>query len=179
MNKVTRTAVLMALVFIITALLSTAAIAKPPEWSKKPPDGGSTVYVYADDPGWSKSGTWMVEDYSPDPGGDKLLVANDAGATATYTTTSKAKFIEVYAATYWLCGDVEVYVDGALVATVDLNSETTSFGVLIYSGKFSGDPNLPHTVEIRALGTGGPGADTPFGDLSWLHFVNVQYLKLW
>ena len=30
----------------------------------------------------------MVEDYSPDPGGDKLLVANDAGATATYTTVS-------------------------------------------------------------------------------------------
>ena len=45
MNKVTRTAVLMALVFIITALLSTAAIAKPPEWS---PDMVEITFVNSD-----------------------------------------------------------------------------------------------------------------------------------
>jgi hypothetical protein len=180
MKRVTQVIFMLALVLVLALSMASTAFAKPK-------DGGvavaavDTLYVYADNPGWQKTGSWTVEDYTSS-GGTKLLVANDAGATAKYTFggSDKTKTVEVYASTYWTSGYVEILLDGTLVATVNLNSDTTTYGTLIYKGKFGGNPWSSHTVEIRATGTGGPGTvyfdGIPY-DLSYLHFVNVQYLK--
>jgi hypothetical protein len=180
MKGLTRIAVLLVLVLVLAFCMATTAVAKPKD-AGVGVAAADTLFVYADDAGWQKTGTWVVEDYTSYEGA-KLLVANDAGATAKYTFggSSKAKTVEVYASTYWTSGYVEILLDGTLVTTVNLNSDTTTWGKLIYEGKFGGNPWSAHTVEIRAKGTGGPGIvdfDGISYDLSYLHFVNVQYLK--
>jgi hypothetical protein len=190
MKGIKRIAVLTALILILVAAMTTTALAKP-----KPPDapgggGGADITVQANDTGWVTTGTWQLENYTAD-GGSYILVANDAGASATYTFAKalkvKSQKIDVYASKYWLSGDVQVRIDGTLVATVSLNKvggvamapfSTPLFGQLIYSGNFS-SANSDHTVTITATGTGGPGIVNIGGtnyDLSGLHFVNVQYI---
>lgn len=186
MKRVIRGTVLLCMVFLLIAAMASITLAKPVKPAAAAPT--ATTYVYADDPGWVKTGSWAVEDYAFE-GGPKLLVANDAGAGATYTFDGKYKNYEVYASKYWTCGNVEVWVDGAKVATVDLrlDADAATYDNLIASGKFPGNPHNPHTVMIKALGTGGPGIITytdEYGtpqsiDLSWVHFVNVQYVKVY
>ena len=135
-------------------------------------------YILAGDSGWQKVGTWKVEKYTqlPEPytGPADLLVANDAGATATYTIPAGYTRLEVASSKYWTSGIVEVYLDSSVpVATVNLNSETTTWGQVIYTNEGL-DPGVAHTLTIRAMGSGGPG-----GDLWFLHFVNVQWLRYW
>jgi len=135
-------------------------------------------YILAGDSGWQKVGTWKVEKYTqlPEPykGPVDLLVANDAGATATYTIPAGYARLEVASSKYWTSGIVEVYLDSSVpVATVNLNSETTTWGQVIYTNEGL-DPGVAHTLTIRAMGSGGPG-----GDLWFLHFVNVQWLRYW
>ena len=169
MKGMLRAAVLITLVLVLAAIMAGAAVAKPVK-----PAGATTLctsYIYADDPGWVKTGTWAVEDCTAE-GGAKLLVANDAGATATYTFNGKYKDVKICASTYWSCGNMEIWIDGCYKKTVNLNGDPAAYGVLVYQGKFPGNPHDTHTVALKALGTGGPG-----GDLSFLHFVNVQYVE--
>lgn len=134
--------------------------------------------VCADDPGWSKEGgTWVVEDYAC-VGGPKLLVTNDTGATASYTFVGKRCF-RVVSARGWNMGRMDILVDGRRVATVDLNSEETQFGVVVYEGVFHRGPFHygTHVLTLRCSGEGGPGVVEINGetyDLSWMHFVDVQ-----
>jgi hypothetical protein len=170
MKGIARIAILVVLVLVLTAAMATTALAKPR--SNKPGIGPQSVHtVYADDAGWVKTGTWVVEDYTGlEPGGTKILVANDAGASVTYTFGNDVKnqTIDVYCSTYWLCGSMDVSFEGKPAKAYSLTSSTTAFGVLIVSGKFSG--NGPYTITLTATGTGGPTAYP-----AW-HFVNVQYI---
>ncbi len=144
-------------------------------------------YILADDPGWVKapSGAWVIERYTqlppPNTGPADLLVANDAGATATYAIPAGYTRLQLASSRYWTSGVAEVYLDGALVATVDLYSEETSWGDVIYTD-LAVNPDVAHTLALRATGTGGPGIVVIDGvtyDLSFLHFVNVQWLRYW
>lgn len=170
MKGLTRAAIVLALVLVLTISMAAAAVAAP-----------SWVTVNASDPGWTTSGTWRLERYSlalPGVGSD-LQVANDAGATISYTIPAGTRQLQVASATYWNCGIAEVYLNGALVATVDLRSETTTWGKVIYNNSRL-NPAVPNTVTIRATGTGGPGMYEFNGniyDLTWMHFVNVQYIR--
>jgi hypothetical protein len=150
-------------------------LAAPYSWSfttaPTPP-----AFIYADDAGWAKSGVWAVEDYTGlEPGGAKILVANDAGATATYAIPAGYTRLEVASAKYWSCGIAEVLLDGVPVATVDLNSEETVWGAVIYSTAAL-DPSVPHTLTIRATGTGG-FQFVHNGVTYRFQFVNVQWLR--
>jgi hypothetical protein len=137
------------------------------------------AYIYADDAGWVKSGTWVVENYTGlEPGGTKILVANDYPATATYTVPAGYTRLEVASSKYWLCGNVDVLLDGAVMATVDLINPTTTWGNVIYTD-LAVNPTTSHTLALRATGTGGPGIHPIYGNLSFLHFVNVQWLRYW
>jgi hypothetical protein len=189
MKRIPRIAVLLALVLFLMAAMTTTVLAKKP-----PPDpdggGGADIAILANDAGWVTSGSWLLENYTAD-GGSYILVANDTGSSATYTFAKalkvKSQKIDVYASKYWLAGDVQVHIDGTLVATVSLNEvggvamtpfSTPLFGQLVYSGMF-GSANADHTVTITAAGTGGPGIVNIGGidyDLSGLHFANVQYI---
>ncbi|MEW6554188.1 MAG: hypothetical protein AB1384_07885 [Actinomycetota bacterium] len=189
MKRTARITVLLALVFFLMAAMTTTVLAKKP-----PPDptggGGADITVQANEAGWVTSGTWQLENYTAD-GGSYILVANDAGASATYTFIKdlkvKSQKIDVYASKYWLSGDVQVRIDGVLVATVSLDTvggvkmapfSAPLFGQLIYSGTFS-NTNSNHTVTLTAVGSGGPGIVNIGGidyNLSGLHFVNVQYI---
>lgn len=142
-------------------------------------------YIYADDPGWSTQGYWYVEPYSqlPEPltGEADLLVANDGGAAASYVIPAGYTRGQLASAKYWQCGVAEVYLDGELVETADLNSDEYVWGVPIYT-TLDLEPSTAHIITLRATGTGGPGLveidGVPY-DLTWMHFVNVQWLRYW
>jgi Bacterial Ig-like domain len=145
----------------------------------------SPAFIYADDAAWVKSGTWALENYTGlEPGGTKILVANDAGATATYTVPPGYTRLRVASSKYWSCGYVDVLLDGTVVADdVDLKGPygSTTWGNVIYEN-LAVNPAVSHTLAIRATGTGGPTSVTIGGvtyPVSGLHFVNVQWLKYW
>ncbi len=123
-----------------------------------------------------------MENYTGlEPGGTKILVANDAGATATYTVPAGYTRLEVASCEYWLCGIAEVYLDGAVVATRRPQEPhgSTTWGNVIYTD-LAVDPAISHTLTIRATGTGGPGIRSPRRrPTPFLHFVNVQWLRYW
>ena len=116
-----------------------------------------------------------------EPGGTRLLVGNDAGSTASFTVPAGYTRLRLASCKYWSCGVAEVFLDGEPVATVDLESEDSVWGAVIYEN-LALDPDAPHTLSLRATGTGGPGVvyidGVPY-DLSWMHFVNVQWLRYW
>jgi hypothetical protein len=199
MKGITRITILVALVFVLTAAMATTALAKPQEKAAKPPiifqAPADAIFVYPSTAGWSTAGTWAIERYStllpPYTAGPDLLVANRATSTspevtASYAFAAKYKNYEVYASTYWSCGNAEIYADGNLVWSGSLTG-TAPYGsatpdVLLASGKFPGNPHDPHTLMIRALGTGGPTSVTIGGityPVSGLNFVNIQYFAVW
>lgn len=140
-------------------------------------------YIHASDPGWQTAGTWVLERYSqlppPFTGSADLLVANDAGATASFAIPAGYTRLEVASSLYWTCGLVEVLLDDTPLCTVDLIRDDTVWGNVIYSTTAL-NPDTGHTLTLRATGTGGPGIvyfdGVPY-DLSSLHFVNVQWLR--
>lgn len=148
----------------------------------QPPD-----YILAYDQGWVTEGDWYVEPYTQLPypltGPADLLTANDAGATASYTIPAGYSRVQVASARHWQCGLAEVLLDGEVVATVDLylDNEGISWGEIIYAD-LDLDPTRDHVISLRATGEGGPGwveIDGERYDLTWMHFVNVQWLRYW
>ena len=191
MKKMTRSAFLVCVVslIVVAAMASTLQAAAP-------------YYIEADDPGWVLSPAapanpslgWSIEDYTTLPeefAGPMLLVANDAGATATYNFVG-GKHFEVYSSKYWTCGNIEVWADGKLKATVNLylDADAGQPEQLVFTGAFPGKPDdgKKHTLMIKPAGTGGPGivtyvdyetGETHTVDLSWLHFANVQHVYVY
>jgi hypothetical protein len=176
MKKITGIVVLLFLVVVLVASMAATAVAAKPtkiDASAKDP------YYYANDPGWVKTGTWKVEQYTklPPPltGPNDLLVANDAGATASLAVDLQGslKYIEVWSAKYWQCGTMEIFLDGASQGTFSLNitpvGAAPQWSQLIWTSTKQG--GTTHTVTIKALGTGGPPLYPAF------HFVNVQYVR--
>jgi hypothetical protein len=178
MKGITRTTIFVVLVLILTAAMATTAFAKPKADKGGGGGGGITPLaihtVYADDPGWVTTGTWVVEDYTGlETDGTKILVANDAGATATYTfgPDVSQQWVEVYSSMYQFCGDMSVKIDRKDAVTMPLYYSGTpaTWNNRVFRGRFqnySGD----HTVTITCLGTNGSPT------YPYLHFVNIQYL---
>lgn len=195
MKKKTALAMLLSsLVFVIILSMSANAFAARPASPSEPagkkgspPGDGNVaqseaVFIYAGDPGWVTEGEWYLERYTqlPPPltGEADLLVANDEGATATYAIPAGYRRMQVASCLYWNCGVVEVFLDGILVKTSDLMSETTVWGQVVYTNARM-NPRVGHTLTIRATGKGGPGPIEAEGVTYDFHFVNVQYLRLW
>ena len=153
----------------------------------------ATVYQ-ADDAGWGltpaappeRSETvmgygWVIEHYTT----ANLLVGHNitgqSNATASHSFTGRR--VKFYASTYWECGNVNVYIDGVLEATVnlyyydipiadpedpdDLTPRTTRWAQNVFT--LSGLSEGAHTFMIECVGSGSAGG---------ANFVNVQYIEV-
>ena len=124
----------------------------------------ATVYE-EDNPAWQLTGQWVSENYVPD-GGTVLLVARDAGATASITFTGR--MVKVVSAYYWTCGEVSFYVDGQLQGTRSLYNPSTQWHMqpFVITGLAKGQQ---HTLTIEATGLPGPDGYS---------FVNFDYVEV-
>jgi subtilisin len=83
--------------------------------------------------------------------GGRYLSTTMAGAWLRHTFTGRG--IALVGATGLLRGRAEVWLDGARVATIDARSKVSAGRVLLYAAMVS--PAVPHTIEVRVLGTTG------------------------
>jgi hypothetical protein len=123
----------------------------------------ATIYK-AIDPGWVSSGTWKIENYTADGGGE-ILVGNDTGSRTSHAFSGRR--VKIAVATYWSCGVARILIDGVDFGTVNLNSAAMTWNVSIFTA--SGLAKGNHTLTIEITGTGGQGD---------LHFVNVQSIEV-
>ena len=95
------------------------------------------------------TGTWTTSTDTTASGGSQAF-ATTAGATATYTFTgSNIGWAAVRASDR---GRAEVRIDGALISTVDLyQAGTPSTRRVAFQRAMT--PGVPHTIEVRVLGT--------------------------
>ena len=83
--------------------------------------------------------------------GGSVRFATGAGASATYAFTGRAiAWVTTLAPNR---GAARVYVDGKLVATIDLASATTTFGRVAFARTWS--TSGFHTIRIVVVGTAG------------------------
>lgn len=111
-------------------------------------------------------GLWVLEAY-PEASGGKIRVAGSGGDRLNFRFTGRQ--VKVYCAKYWTCGSANMYIDGKLVATVNLYSYDIVFQSITLSA-----PGLAygqHILTMEALGTGNPEAD--------FNFVNVDAFEVW
>ncbi len=120
--------------------------------------------IGAEDAAWSLDGLWKVERYEVGGRIRALLVANDAGSTATHSFTGRR--LRVAVSTYWSCGQARLWIDGEPQGIFDLNSSETAWGVSVLT--VTGLKSGAHVFTLEALGSGGKGD---------FHFVNVEYLE--
>ncbi len=126
---------------------ATDGVGNVSAWSTGPPfmvdvhqaANGSLAYA----------GAWTEEALSTAYGGSTMR-SSQAGDTATLTFTGRD--------VSWVArkgpdmGKAEVRLDGALVATIDLYAASEQTRRVIYSAS-SLDPSVPHTMQVRVLGT--------------------------
>jgi Bacterial Ig domain len=113
------------------------------------PGGGTGAKrIEENDPAVSYTGTWLTQ-RREDLSGGSIVEASEANATASLTFSgTEASWIGFKGP--W-AGIAEVYVDGALKATVDTYSPTEQAQVMMYStGSL---PAGSHTIMVKATGT--------------------------
>ena len=101
----------------------------------------------------TRSGTWSTKSSTSYLGGTSLTSAT-RGSKLTWTFIGRAVGLIVSRGS--ASGQVDVYVDGTWLQTVDLRSSTTLYRQLIWQRSFAGSTR--HTVAIVVKGTSGrPG----------------------
>ena len=114
-----------------------------------------------DDPSIGVEGLWVNEAYDG-PTNGKIRVAEDTGSKLHFNF--KGRQVQMVAAKYWTCGAANIYIDGELVATVNLYSATPTYKVVDFDmpGMKYGD----HVLTVEAVGSGNP--------VEPYNFVNVD-----
>lgn len=118
------------------------------------------------DPAVTTEGMWVFEAY-PEASGGRIRVAGSAGDRLHFRFTGRQ--VKMYNAKYWTCGAANVYIDGKLVATVNLYSYDLVFQSITLSA-----PGLAygqHVLTLEALGSGNPEAN--------YNFVNLDAIEVW
>jgi hypothetical protein len=114
--------------------------------------GQSVPVTYEeDDPSISIEGLWVNEVYEG-PTNGKIRVAEDTGSKLHFRFTGRQ--VQMVAAKYWTCGSANIYVDGELVATVNMYSETPTYQVVDFD--MPGLKHKEHVLTIEVLGSGNP-----------------------
>lgn len=191
-----------AAVLVLLCASAPALAASKVKVNAKPPAPDWEATFYADDQGWTLTGTWRLENYSPLQSGlPNLLVANEANAKAKIKVLENFSggdiTIEVHSAKYWQCGWMTVNIiresggSQEVIGTKGINlfydnrslpPEQWLWDVKVYNGKFKNEPaGANYYVEVICQGRGGPSANgitIPGYDLSWIHFVNVNYVYI-
>lgn len=100
------------------------------------------------------AGTWKTSSCASCLAGAQRT-SRDAGAKATRTVTGRGvAYIATVGSSY---GQVKVYVDGTLAATVNLHASTTSYRRIVWSIRWSSTGT--HTIRIKVVSPdGGPRA---------------------
>lgn len=108
------------------------------------------------------TGTWSTGSTSEHSGGT-VKYATDAGASATLAFSGRAvAWVTTLRATG---GEVQVWIDGALVATVDTFAETTTYRQIVFGKSWSSYGS--HTISLVVVGT----PDRPRGDLDAFEII--------
>lgn len=157
-------------------------LAAQPQRRPGAPDPMPDPIVYADDPDWATTGTWRLERYTmlpaPFTGPADLLVANDAGASASYAIPGKVvkgSGFTLFGSRYRQGGLADVYliqgreVKWSGVVDFHLDADEPAWDQPLFTFTF---PNNGRNwrFEIVARGTGS------CPDPDW-HFVNIQYIQ--
>ncbi len=101
--------------------------------------------------GIAYAGTWKQQGMTSASGG---AVAYSTAAGATAELAFKGRNVAWVAPKSSLRGKAEVYLDGRIVATVDLFSATVQARRVIYAANGL-DPSVTHTLRVKVLGTSG------------------------
>ena len=97
-----------------------------------------------------RSGGWTASTSAYALGG-RTLFATRAGALVRHTFTGRA--IALVGPRSLARGSAEVWLDGARVATVSQYARASAGRMVLYAANV--DPLVPHTIEVRVLGTAG------------------------
>jgi hypothetical protein len=111
----------------------------------------------------ARSGTWTSKSSTSYLHGAALNTSR-LNAKLTWTVTGRSVALTAFRSTS--SGQIDVYVDGSKVSTVDLRSSTTKYRQLVWSKAFTG--SAKHTVMINVLATSGRPAVT-IDDLVYLN----------
>ncbi|MGW1716106.1 peptidoglycan recognition protein family protein [Streptomyces sp. NPDC002156] len=106
----------------------------------------------------TRTGTWTTKSSTSYLGG-KSYSSSAKNASLTWTFTGRSAALAVSRAS--TSGQVNVFVDGVKVATVDLKSSTTKYRDAIWTKSWSA--SAKHTVKIVVVGTTGRPAVTTDG----------------
>ncbi|MGW3650809.1 peptidoglycan recognition protein family protein [Streptomyces sp. NPDC000878] len=106
----------------------------------------------------TRTGTWTTKSSTSYLGG-KSYSSSAKNASLTWTFTGRSAALAVSRAS--TSGQVNVFVDGVKVATVDLKSATTKYRDAIWTKSWSA--SAKHTVKIVVVGTTGRPAVTTDG----------------
>jgi hypothetical protein len=96
------------------------------------------------------TGSWATSTSSVYWGG-KVRASSGAGARATFSATGRS--VEWVARKGPTRGRAQIYVNGALVATVDLDASTYQNQRVVWAGNWS--TSATRTISIKVLGTSG------------------------
>lgn len=126
----------------------------------------STPVIYEEsDPSITVEGLWVIERYTG-PTDGKIRVAEDAGARLHFRFTGRQ--VKMINAVYWSCGAARIYIDGRLVDTINMYSQTTAYQVTDFDA-----PGLAygeHVLTVEVLGSGNP--------VEPYNFVNVDAFEV-
>jgi hypothetical protein len=111
----------------------------------------------------ARSGTWTSKSSTSYLHGAALTTSR-LNAKLTWTVTGRSVALTAFRSAS--SGQIDVYVDGSKVSTVDLRSSTTQYRQLVWSKAFAGSGK--HTVMINVLATSGRPAVT-IDDLVYLN----------
>jgi len=100
------------------------------------------------------SGTTKTTTYSKYSGGSERYLGA-AGASVTYTTTARS--LSFVTTRSLIRGSARIYVDGVLVATVNMNASPTAYRWVAYSKTWSSAGT--HTIKVVSVGSPVPRVD--------------------
>ena len=128
--------------------------------------------IQEDDPRVTTTSTWATEHYVG-PNDGKLKVSGIPGARLTLSFLGSQ--VKMTAAKYWSCGDADIYLDGKYYTTINLNSESASYNVVVLN--IPGLVHGNHTLTVEVAGSGGAPADPSQGTEAF-SFVNVDSFEV-
>jgi len=123
------------------------------------------VIYQESDPAVAVEGLWVIEKYVGASGG-QIRVAGTAGERLHFTFTGSQ--VKLIAANYWTCGNARIYIDGDLMATVNMYSYAPVFQSIDVS--VPGLKYGQHVLTVEVVGSGNP--ETTF------NFVNVDAFEV-
>jgi hypothetical protein len=117
--------------------------------------GGDPLRIEEDDPAIVYTGSWTSQPH-PEVSGGTGIESNTAGSTAALSFSGTGVSWIGFRAPW--AGIAEVFLDGALKATVDGYSPASQPQAVMYSA--TGLPDGAHTLTIRVTGTWNPAGES-------------------